>query len=344
MLDTIPLAAAPPPALLLTPGLPCLPRFLWQVEEGGSSASAVDPPSSKPRREAKSRPEAGRRPVGLLGPTRRHRRQETDARKPIGTRDGGSGRAPREFVAVDGWSSTWVADLEQRLRGRRRRRASSQGPVGHFSGLLEPRQYSTRAAARAWPTSSTTSRSSTAPSPAAASPPSRRDTPDGAADADGIPFYSIQARPSARPAAPAEPMVTLATAPGCRGADDDQARTASGAGGRRGGAGASHLDGAGADRGARRRAPTIPTRRPRTRPPTRAMPMATASTARTCRARARLKSAAAMATRATVGARRQRELRKPDGVQGLVFSPSEYPNIRRQFGVRSGGAGHDGWC
>ena len=42
--DHLPLAAAPPPALPPI-CLGCPARFLWQVEEGGSSASAVDPSS-----------------------------------------------------------------------------------------------------------------------------------------------------------------------------------------------------------------------------------------------------------------------------------------------------------
>ena len=47
MLGTRPLAAAPPPALQLHAWAALPTPVVWQVEEGGSSASAVDPPSSK---------------------------------------------------------------------------------------------------------------------------------------------------------------------------------------------------------------------------------------------------------------------------------------------------------
>ena len=54
--------ASGPPAICLG----CPARFLWQVEEGGSSAKRWTPLPRKPRRRAKSGPEAGRRPVDLL--------------------------------------------------------------------------------------------------------------------------------------------------------------------------------------------------------------------------------------------------------------------------------------
>jgi hypothetical protein len=61
--------ASRPPAHCLG----CPARFLWQVEEGGSSAKRWTPLPRKPRREAKSRPGAGRRPGDLLTPpTRDH--------------------------------------------------------------------------------------------------------------------------------------------------------------------------------------------------------------------------------------------------------------------------------
>jgi hypothetical protein len=50
----------PPPRLRPShhmPGLPC--RFIWQVEEGGSSASAVDPPSSKAQAQSDTRAGGG---------------------------------------------------------------------------------------------------------------------------------------------------------------------------------------------------------------------------------------------------------------------------------------------
>ena len=56
----------PPPRLRPSRYMPGLPsRFIWQVEEGGSSAKRWTPLPRKPRRDAGSRPEAGRRPVDL---------------------------------------------------------------------------------------------------------------------------------------------------------------------------------------------------------------------------------------------------------------------------------------
>jgi len=64
------LAAAPPPALSLI-CLGCPARFIWQVEEGPSSAKRWTALPRKPRCDAGSPPEAGRR-RGLLqrGPPR----------------------------------------------------------------------------------------------------------------------------------------------------------------------------------------------------------------------------------------------------------------------------------
>src|SRR5215217_442588 len=59
------LAAAPPPAPPDHAWASPLPRFLWQVEEGPSSAKRWTALPREPRRGAKSRPEAGRRPGPL---------------------------------------------------------------------------------------------------------------------------------------------------------------------------------------------------------------------------------------------------------------------------------------
>ena len=75
MLDNLLLAAAPPPALPLPAW--AAPRFIWQVEEGGSSAKRWTPLPRKPRRDAKSGPEAGRRPGDLLRPPARDHQPQT---------------------------------------------------------------------------------------------------------------------------------------------------------------------------------------------------------------------------------------------------------------------------
>ena len=67
--------ASGPPASRL--GCPACPGFLWQVEEGGSSAKRWTPLPRKRRRTAESRPEAGRRPGDLLRPPARDHQQET---------------------------------------------------------------------------------------------------------------------------------------------------------------------------------------------------------------------------------------------------------------------------
>ena len=74
------LAAAPPPAFHHH-AWAGLPGFLWQVEEGGSSAKRWTPLPRKPRRKAKSGPEAGRRPVRLLRRTPRDEHQEPNTQR-----------------------------------------------------------------------------------------------------------------------------------------------------------------------------------------------------------------------------------------------------------------------
>jgi hypothetical protein len=63
----------------VTPGLSC-PVFVLQVEEGGSSAKRWTPLPRKPRRGAKSGPEAGRRLGDLIGPPARDHHVETTTR------------------------------------------------------------------------------------------------------------------------------------------------------------------------------------------------------------------------------------------------------------------------
>ena len=63
-----PLPACRRPASGLPPSrLGCPARFIWQVEEGPSSAKRWTALPRKPRRDAGSRPEAGRRPGSLEG-------------------------------------------------------------------------------------------------------------------------------------------------------------------------------------------------------------------------------------------------------------------------------------
>ena len=76
--------ASGPPATCLG----CPARFIWQVEEGGSSAKRWTPLPRKPRREAKSGPEAGRRPVDLLRPTTRDQHPQTNTKKRTGAARG----------------------------------------------------------------------------------------------------------------------------------------------------------------------------------------------------------------------------------------------------------------
>jgi hypothetical protein len=71
----------PPPdlqPLRITPGLPA--RFVWHVEEGGSSAKRWTPPR-KPRRDAPDQLVAGRRPVRLLSRTTRDEHLETNTQR-----------------------------------------------------------------------------------------------------------------------------------------------------------------------------------------------------------------------------------------------------------------------
>src|SRR5215212_9560415 len=65
MLRLLLLAAAPPPAPPDHAWASPSPEFLWQVEEGPSSAKRWTALPREPRRDAKSRPEAGRRPGPL---------------------------------------------------------------------------------------------------------------------------------------------------------------------------------------------------------------------------------------------------------------------------------------
>jgi hypothetical protein len=73
------LAAAPPPAFQLH-AWAGLPGVCLAGRGRGSSAPAVDPLPRKPRREAKSKPEAGRRPGDLLRPPARDHLLETTCR------------------------------------------------------------------------------------------------------------------------------------------------------------------------------------------------------------------------------------------------------------------------
>ena len=68
-----------PQPLHITPGLPA--RFIWHVEEGGSSAKRWTPLPRKPRRDALCRPAAGRRPVRLLRRTTRDEHLETNTQR-----------------------------------------------------------------------------------------------------------------------------------------------------------------------------------------------------------------------------------------------------------------------
>jgi hypothetical protein len=92
LLTSIPLLLIPHPDARPTPlcrrpasGLPlsrlgCPARFFLQVEEGGSSAKRWTPLPRMPRRDAKSGPEAGRRPVHLLRRTPRNEHRETNTK------------------------------------------------------------------------------------------------------------------------------------------------------------------------------------------------------------------------------------------------------------------------
>ena len=76
----LPVAAAPPPAHQHPPGQ-TRTTFTWHVEEGGSGAKRRTPLPPKPRREAKNRPGAGRRPVALRGETHRTKQMERNTRR-----------------------------------------------------------------------------------------------------------------------------------------------------------------------------------------------------------------------------------------------------------------------
>ena len=83
-----------------------LPGVCLQVEEGGSSAKRWTPLPRKPRRRAKSGPEAGRRPVDLLERTARGERRETNNKN----------RTPSRGDDAVGW----FRNLRRRSRAFRR--------------------------------------------------------------------------------------------------------------------------------------------------------------------------------------------------------------------------------
>src|SRR3954466_2255775 len=90
------------------PGLPPFTEFLWQVEEGPSSAKRWTTLPREPRREAKCRPEAGRRhgPLEDGPPTTEHLERtnpavETDAVSVLASRPRPPTRA-RGRLAVPG--------------------------------------------------------------------------------------------------------------------------------------------------------------------------------------------------------------------------------------------------
>src|SRR5215210_6256259 len=79
MLRLLLLAAAPPPAPPDHAWASPFPEFLWQVEEGPSSAKRWTALPREPRREAKTGPEAGRRHGPLEnGPPRTDHLQRTN--------------------------------------------------------------------------------------------------------------------------------------------------------------------------------------------------------------------------------------------------------------------------
>src|SRR5215208_1263539 len=82
MLDTIPLAAAPPPALQLHAwaALPA-PIFFGKSRKGGPARQRWTPLPRRPRCTAESGPEAGRRPVRLLTRTPRDEQLETNIQR-----------------------------------------------------------------------------------------------------------------------------------------------------------------------------------------------------------------------------------------------------------------------
>src|SRR4051812_47334240 len=81
MLRLLLLAAAPPPAPPDHAWASPFTEFLWQVEEGPSSAKRWTALPREPRREAKSGPEAGRRAGPLEeGPPRTAHQERTNPR------------------------------------------------------------------------------------------------------------------------------------------------------------------------------------------------------------------------------------------------------------------------
>jgi hypothetical protein len=94
-----PVAAAPPPAHQHPPGQ-TRTTFTWHVEEGGSGAKRRTPLPPKPRREAKERSGAGRRPVALRAETHRAKQMERNTRRET---------AQRQPRALSGPGSSFVS-------------------------------------------------------------------------------------------------------------------------------------------------------------------------------------------------------------------------------------------
>ena len=101
--------ASGPPAYCLG----CPARFIWQVEEGGSSAKRWTPLPRKPRRGAGSRPEAGRRPVRLLRRTTRDEHLETNSKRrtPAGEVSASAGALRRRLALARTTSGQWLEAL-----------------------------------------------------------------------------------------------------------------------------------------------------------------------------------------------------------------------------------------
>lgn len=129
------------------PGLPCL--FLLQVEEGGSSAKRWTPLPRKSRRVARSEPEAGRRPVRLIGRTPRDERKETNGKRRTAkayalrglaneaSHPPGASQAARK-AAVSPVASVPLGSGHARRNGRRRGQAEIMQPAGARGARLSP--------------------------------------------------------------------------------------------------------------------------------------------------------------------------------------------------------------
>ena len=136
---TIPLAAAPPPAFQphAWAALPA-PVCFASRGRGVQRVSGGPPFLESPGVKRNLGPEAGLRPVGLLGPTRRHRHQETDAQKPTGIANWraieitrGSSSAP--LNGVHGSCGRWGASTSMLERQAR------HGPTARSSAHDRPR-------------------------------------------------------------------------------------------------------------------------------------------------------------------------------------------------------------